>query len=199
MPFSDFPHNKIVLLKPRPAKKAMEIHSALSDYFFAKNAQGNSGKRSARIWPSGATILIGMIETLVSPQNLYDTFQYISIHSAAKKFHTGRTTTSNISGKTLTVTQSEKVLNTSKTTSHCNHPGADRIRKFKNKQLKWKHLWKISVLSTWGDDVGVRNTGNTGWIPGGFLRTWKMDFCHLEALRSRRPLRTLLGILVYRC
>ena len=93
-----------------------------------------------------------------------------------KKFHTGRTTTSNISGKTLTVTQSEKVLNTSKTTSHCNHPGADRIRKFKNKQLKWKHLWKIYVLSTWGDDVGVRNTGNTGWIPGAFLELEKWTF-----------------------
>ena len=36
MPFSNFPHNKIVLLKPRPAKNAMEIHCALSDSFSPK-------------------------------------------------------------------------------------------------------------------------------------------------------------------
>ena len=35
--------------------------------------------------------------------------------------------------------------------------------------------------------------GTRGCIPGGVLRTWKMEFCHLEALRGRRLLRTHLG------
>ena len=58
-------------------------------------------------------------------------------------------------------------------------------------------IYRAFNCMPWGTDVGVR-TG--GCIPGSFLRTWKMKFCHWEALRGSRLLGTHLGtVCLYRC